>query len=161
MRTKFTTTSVVLAAIGLTAMVPAGMALDLGCDTGLTNVIAPPAGAFGPNWSPDCIVLVNGGTVTFTQADGIPHGATDVAAPRATACWDLGNMLAGQSTSARIVYDADFGEVLFYQNGAAAPRVCEVAENPNFNFNAEGDLEIAYWCGIHQGAMPGTIVLDI
>lgn len=149
------------------AATPTG-AVAVGCnkigDGARANVVAPPAGAFGVNWAPDCVVIKNGGTVLWTQADAIPHAVRIGAV--AGACADLGNMLAGQSNGAAFLFDAD-AEVLavapLLKPGATPPALSsEIEECPSEAFTLDGNsLTIQYDCRIHGALMPGRVLVEL
>lgn len=153
------------------AAAPTG-AVAVGCnkidDGARANVVAPPAAAFGVNWAPDCVVVKNGGTVVWTQADAIPHGARikAVSAGSEVTCLDLGSMLAGQSNGVAFLFDAD-AEILavapLLTPGATPPALSsEIEECPSEAFTRDGDaLTIKYDCRIHGALMPGRVIVEL
>jgi hypothetical protein len=119
-------------------------------------VIAGPAAGFGLNWINPCVIIPNGGSVTWQQADGIPHGAIR------PACFDLGRMSAvggtpaasdPSSTTLQLDFDALEGIAYMTENGSG-PGACEIA--------GEGStLVVAYECIVHGARMPGKIIVEL
>lgn len=148
-------TSVLLAA-------PLVGALDIGCqradESGVAEVTALPAGSttlFTPKgadvlgWTPECVIIPNGGTVIFTQRDAIGHGAIR------TGCFELGVMsaTARAQTSLAIDFQPGLGFALTQENGAEGECADLVVEDER--------VVIDYWCSIHGTGMPGRIIVEI
>lgn len=165
-----------LAAIGILSaafmfLAPAVGALDIGCvradANGSIEVTTLPAGSatlFTPpgsdvtGWTPECVIIPNGGLVTFAQRDAIGHGVISD-----NECIDLGVMStvggtpaapsSSAVTSLKVDFDPMEGLAFLTQNGDEL-NLCsfEVQENV---------LLIPYHCIIHGQGMPGTIKVEL
>lgn len=155
---KTTTTMITLALVcaGLATLMPAVGAVDIGCQradaSGAATVVGTPAGPF-TNWTPTCVIIPNGGTVTWRTADFFPHGAADVT----TGCFLFDPLTAGESQSATLAFaDGQIVSDRLTQDGEASSTECgselEVAGN--------GTLTVAYECVIHGAIMSAQIIIE-
>jgi plastocyanin len=173
MRISIGIVTVSLLATSLAVLAPAVGALDLGCARGDANgdieVTTLPAGSatlFTPpgsdvtGWTPECVIIPNGGTVTFVQRDAIGHGVVS----DASGCVELGVMsvLGGTPatespgvTTLTIEFDALEGVAYALQNGNSDIRMCSELEQ------RDNVLLIPYHCAIHGPGMPGLIKVEL
>jgi len=161
---KLSTTILTAALVftGLAAIAPAVGAIDTGCVranmSGVANVVAVP-GALFLNWSPECVVIPNGGTVMWTNLDAAPleaHGAKS----SVPGCFDLGRItLPGMSQSIKL----DFADgILFTEERAqgaalATPGVCDTS----FTTEGEGTIVLSYDCVLHGAPMTSIIRIEV
>lgn len=142
---------------GAIALSPATSALDVGCQR-LTDVSTLPAGSstlFTPpgadalGWTPECVIIENGQTVTFSQRDAIGHGVE-------TGCFRLGRMsvVSTPVTTLKVDRDAETSIVYTEENGELG--FCE-----QLGVVGVGTLTIDYWCEVHGKAMPGKIIVEL
>lgn len=155
---RISTKLVVLATLtaGLAMFAPSIGALDIGCQrttdvttlpAGTSSLFTPP-GADVLGWTPECVIIDAGQTVTFTQRDAITHGA------KRTGCFDLGDMRIGGTQSLKVLGFGEEGVLMIEENGIFD--ICE-----NVGIVGEGSLVIDYWCRFHGPAMPGKIVVEL
>ena len=113
-------------------------------------------------WTPSCLRITSGDTITFANADAAPHNARsaqdDAAALRtiAPACFVTPNVGDGRTVQVRFVHDSDSVTAsVRNEDGSWGPvNDCVLAVQPGTML--VGDAVIAFECGIHQ-AMTGTI----
>ena len=164
MRIKSTITVMALLGSVLTVLAPAVGALDIGCiradASGHVDVTTVPAGTaslFTPpgadvtGWTPECVIIPNGGTVTFTQRDAIGHGVQTE-----DECIMLGVMStlgARSTTSLMVEFDPSESTAFLMQNGDE-PNFCSFEEQ-------DGVVVIPYFCEIHGPGMPGVIKVEL
>lgn len=165
MRLTSTVLIVALVSGGFAMLVPAVGALDVGCTradasgvaqvttlpAGTSTLVTPP-GADVLGWTPECVIIPNGGSVIFTQRDAIDHGVVND---------DCGIMLGRMSvsptdakpdtTSLKLDIDLD-GLALLTLNGADTSECTLVGDD---------QIEIAYYCEVHGPAMPGKIIVEL
>lgn len=163
---RISTTLALLAAFtaGFAMLTPTIGALDIGC-TETTEVTTLPAGTstlFTPpgadvlGWTPECVIVDNGSTLTFTQRDAIGHG---VLIPDCIVdglgLMDLRNV---PTTTLTLSYDAESSIVTAFGAGPSGEGefACE-----GIGLLGEGTLTIDYICEFHGAGMPGKIVLEL
>ena len=142
---------------GLAYAAPSIAAFDVGCQRATDVSTLPggastrltPSGADALGWTPECIIIQNGQTVTFTQRDLAGHGVM-------TDCFRLGTMdlVARPATTLKIEHDEVAGLLYTRENGR--PDLCD-----GLAVVGDGTLTIDYWCDLHGKEMPGRIVVEI
>lgn len=151
----------IAALCGLTILAPSVAALvgtaglhEVACvpqdDSGSASVFIPPAG-LATNFNPVCVTIANGGTVTFTNLDAIPHGAAK------NGCFELGRMpTQGTQSLTLTIADELLGILQNGEDGGA----CD-------GFTIEQDAlgnsyaEVVYQCVVHGAAMTASIRIDL
>lgn len=164
---RITTTIVTLLVMGsvLTTIAPAVGALDIGCiradADGHVDVTSVPAGtvsAFTPtaldvtSWTPACVIIPLGGSVTFTQRDAISHGVLSN-----NECIKLGLMRPLGTTSLEVA------ELVEDEEGRLSARLDQNGGELNFcEFPiVDNVMTIDYYCEFHGPGMAGVVKVEL
>lgn len=171
MRISSTLVTITLVTLGTAMVLPAVGALDIGCvradarghvdvttlPAGTATLFTPP-GADVTGWTPECVIIPNGGDITWTQRDAIGHSAVSDAEcfsfPAMSALGGTPASAARAQTTLKLDFIADEGIAYTTSNGEDIGACTQ--------FTVEGNtLVIPYHCIIHGAGMPGKIIVEL
>lgn len=148
--------------------VPGVGAVDVGCnevDGGNEAVIVAPPNGLTLNFTPDCVIVNQGGTLLAQGADpSAAHGLT-------SGCFSTGNLVAGTSTAVSFAFDGEFlaWTTIASTSGAPSGGECGIGEVLTRDDGREvpvlaiGDdvVTLNYQCLVHGSQMSGKIVIPL
>lgn len=161
---RVSTYAIVVAVVAgsFAALAPAAHAVDVGCRRMGNNAVvgSPPMGLM-LNWTPDCVVIPDGGTVTFAQADVVSHNA------KAAGCFESPPLLVAPATisfhvSPDGLVSADGRECdpeqTDFRGGKGSVGSVSGEALPVVEVD-DGEVRIFYICRVHGPTMNGVITI--